>query len=317
MTKRNDYLLSINIPTYKRLNEYSRLIDSIYFELAQLNEAERLRIIVRIFENPSPLSTRKYLMLSQIKELGVTVKWHQNPTNIGGDANIEQAYSSSQDCIYQWIIGDDEFLERNSLSCILNLLNGNNDIGIVILRDTTYPVNRSLLNKRCWESYYAFAKDCSIYQPHLLLAHTLISSNIIRAGLFDATVSNHYRNTIRKRIECPFSFAHMMGIISTLSKWDNLSTILLDQPLINTTLRAKSLDPTVNHEIYIQRVYTNYILWLSHEFGLNHVAILSSIRLRLPCKWLSTIPRKLYHVLRQLLYSILKYLTTSFRVICH
>ena len=313
MTTLKNYLLSINIPTYKRLYEFSRLINSIYCELGLLDETERVRIIVRIFENPSIVSTEKYLILSQIKELGVTVQWHRNPINIGGDANIEKAYSFSHHTMYQWVIGDDEYLECNSMRRIYNLLNGSNDIGIVILRDTIYPIHRRLLDKGAWASYFEFAKDCEIYQPHLLIAHTLISSNIIKAGHFDATISNHYRNTIRKRIKTPFSFAHMKGIVSTLSKCENLRTILLDQHIINTTSRAPSLDSTENHEMHIQRLYMNYVLWLSHEFGIDHVKVLKSISSRSSLKLPTYIIKKVYHTLKELFLAIVQHLSHFYR----
>jgi hypothetical protein len=264
------HLLCISIPSYKRLYEFDRLLRSICSEVASLPGNIQELIIVKIFENPSDDTKDKEEIFNNAK-LGLSTKsWHVNRTNIGGDANIEQAYIAGKQAKYTWVIGDDDQIEQGGLARVLSTIKDDDDLALLIIRDKTYRIAAKIQEQHAWTNYQHFARDCQEIQPHLLIAHTLISSNIIGSKYFEQSESLHERSVISKRSGLPFCFAHMKGFLKVLSRCESAKIKLLEDPVIDTSMRSENSVAFKNHDKLINRLYKHHLEWLCHEFGLCH-----------------------------------------------
>ena len=262
-------LLGIAIPTYSRLRPYSALISDLSRELLSLPIEEQESIRLSILENPSSHTSAKKKHLDSLPFGAVSVSFAENTTNIGGDSNIAQAYQSMPDCMFTWVIGDDERIRPGSLFSIISCLRSSSQTALLLLSDTTYILRPRLRSIGSWPTYLDFARSCAALQPHLLIAHTLISSNIVRTECIDIVAYMHDLNLVKPRLGLKISFAHMKAIVSGLSRGQgSVSEIqLLSVPVLDTSQREDSNDPFTHNEILL--LYRHYINWLFAELGLD------------------------------------------------
>jgi hypothetical protein len=143
-------LLSINIPTYERLNSFSEVLLELTSEINALPKEHKAMIEVNVFENDSSTHQEKEKLCSKIaSENAISIKFKKNETNIGADRNILQCCIANQSAIFTWVLGDDDHVVAGSLSKIVFLLLNNiNTLGVLILSDGNYTVDEKLINKR-------------------------------------------------------------------------------------------------------------------------------------------------------------------------
>jgi hypothetical protein len=271
-----NFTLGIAIPTYKRVEYFSRLMYQISQEILSLSVDVQAQIVIRIFENPSELSIKKKIIANELNFGKAFFEWRINEENIGGDANIEQAYIANQDCIFNWVLGDDEQLIYPCLAHIYDYLKNNHICGLLLLRDTTYVVSKKILDKNSWTNYEMFVKFVSNVQPHIILAHTLISGNIVRSGVYCNSEGLRERLIYAPRAGLPFSFAHMKAILTGLSSQEHLSVNLFPIPCLNTADRVEDLDDysaQMNRWESMKILYRHHLYWISSEFGIDLEAI--------------------------------------------
>lgn len=276
------YLLAIALPTYQRFFEYKRLVRMLSSEIRRLSIDDQALLKVVVYENPSDETKKKKTLFAGLDFGACLTEWNLNDCNIGGDANIEQAYSSQVGSTFVWVIGDDEQVLPGSFIKLLSYLKANPDLGLLLLRDTSYHVSKVVLDAKQWPSYEVFAKFVVSVQPHMLIAHTLISANIVRSHIFSAHQSKRERCITAPRSGLPFCFAHMRGILSGLSQANHLSVHLLGDPILDTTGRAEASMVTEDHDGLMNRLYVHHICWLSQEFGVSLWAFLMDDAF-LPC----------------------------------
>lgn len=180
------------------------------------------------------------------------------------------------------MIGDDEQVLPGSFIKILSRLKANPSLGLLLLRDTSYRVCKAVLDAKEWTSYEAFAKFVACIQPHVLIAHTLISANIVRSHIFSVHQSRRERFIVVQRSGLPFCFAHMRGILSGLSHANHLSVHLLGDPVLDTTSRGECSVVIGDHDGLMKCLYVHHICWLSQEFGVSLWAFLMDDAF-LPC----------------------------------
>lgn len=260
-------MLAIALPTYRRINEFKRLLNQLSANVKSLPQDVQSLISFRVYENPSTQTELKLAIFRQTSFGSCPAEWNINSINIGGDANIEQAYSRQKDAAYTWVIGDDEQILSDALSKIITTLKARPDLGLLLLRDTSYPVSRVILERELWASYEEFAKFLASRQPHLLIAHTLISANIVRSDLFDVQQSRRERCLVSPRSEIPFSFAHMKAILYGLSGSSSM-IMILKCPVLDTTGRATCADNFVNQATLMRCLYIRHLSWVTQEFGI-------------------------------------------------
>jgi hypothetical protein len=262
-------LLSINIPTYERLNSFSEVLLELTSEINALSKEHKAMIEVNVFENDSSTHQEKEKLCSKIaSESVIPIKFKKNETNIGADRNILQCCIANQSAIFTWVLGDDDHVVAGSLSKIVFLLLNNiNTLGVLILSDGNYTVDEKLINKRI-SSYYLFARLASTIQPHYLIAHTLISLNIFRTTLFNEAESTYVTCDLTERMGLVANFSHMRGMVKGLLSQSGKSCCVLtpDFVAIDTTRR---LPAAVNFDADILKIYYYYYLWLLSEIGIR------------------------------------------------
>jgi len=261
--------LGIIIPTYKRVDAFVHLLESLAAQISELNSGTQQSIMLCVLENPSAETLTKRAAFKSLDFGSVNCKWVENEHNIGGDANIEKAYCILTHTQYVWVIGDDERLLpgclRNVMVCIL----ANPSVGLFLLRDNLYSLNPYLARIGMWENYAQFARHASMFQPHLLLAHTLISSNIIKHGIYNVQLSQQQRLVISRRANLPVSFSHIHGFVGALSELDKLPVFLLEVPVLDTSKRLPPSDLALSKDV-LHRLYRHHLFWISSEFGLDY-----------------------------------------------
>ena len=119
-------LLTISIPTYNRSELLLKCLKSILDATLMLSITDRKLISIFISDNSSNNYSEQLLLLEEFESLNID--YSKNESNIGSDRNIAKCYTyPTSDFVM--ILGDDDFLSRNSLVQILPFL-----------KDKRYPV---------------------------------------------------------------------------------------------------------------------------------------------------------------------------------
>lgn len=261
-------LLSINIPTFERLESFSQIILELEEELINLPQFAN-DIEINVIDNNSNSNSEKKSFCESVRaRSGIRVNFHSNSLNIGGDENIYKCCTIGNGSIFTWVLGDDDHITTGSLSSIVNLLISNIETtGLLLLRDSSYNIDNRIKNKR-YNSYLAFSKYVTNIQPHYLIAHTLISCNIFRTDIFDAFESNYVNKDLTPRLGLKANFSHMRGIVKGLLKnsGSNYNVLTPDFIALDTSRRIPS---SVSFDNDILRIYHYYFLWLLSEAGIQ------------------------------------------------
>jgi len=266
-------LLSICISTYKRIDFLKRLLDQLAAEVTTLCDRDQELISINIFENPSNLTEQKEKLVKSYRYGQASCTWQINSTNIGGDANIDKCCLLNDGSSFRWVMGDDEQLLNRCLSNIITNLRLYPNCGLLILRDPSYQIHQNILDEQSWQNYCEFAKYIAGIQPHLLIAHTLITCNIFKTSAYSWVDGANERLIYSNRAGLPYCFGHMHGTLSGLSQNDQLAVHILVTPAIDVSSRAPSEAPEGSENIFtatiMTRLYRHYLYWLGHEFGID------------------------------------------------
>ena len=174
--------------------------------------------------------------------------YHRNPENIGGPPNIYQAYTKAEGD-YIWVIGDDELLPPGAVETVLEKIKLNPGLIIVNCPDYVHHLTQFV-----FENYREFAQVCERVNPHLLIAHSLISANVIRKDCFDKTS------------DFPHDYGNFYRIINALSDTDKV-VFCEEHTLTVRQSRAGPIDGVWNGDlISAQRVY---LQWVKERYGLS------------------------------------------------
>lgn len=112
-------LLNISIPTYNRPDFLRKCLMSILTSVRNLNIEDRVLVSVYVTDNSSSDSSMHIVENPIFKELNLYYK--RNFENIGSDRNIALCYLY-EDAKFVMILGDDDFLSKNSLRNLIPLL---------------------------------------------------------------------------------------------------------------------------------------------------------------------------------------------------
>ena len=117
-------------------------------------------------------------------------------------------------------------------------------------------------------SYEYFARLAMMHQPHLLIAHTLISCNIIRTSIFDDDESAYVIDELNSRAGLSTNFAHMRSMIKKLLHYKSAYTVLMPSFIsLDVSRRVPSDYPPLG--AHITKIYYFYFLWLLVELGIH------------------------------------------------
>ncbi len=243
-------LLSISIPTRNRAKCLSDLLSDISASVMDgCIDASLLKIY--IFDNASTDNTGEIV---DTFKASLPISYKKNEENIGMGLNIFQAYTAIEG-EYVWVIGDDDLLPRQAISVIFNLIKKYTPT-LIIPRVLSYKATIKLPQR--YSSYSEFAKSMQEMNPHFLIAHTLISANIIKRVYFDKKAALAAMDTY---------YGHSYGIASGLKNNNGLIILPEEETVI---VRSKYLGPVDGFwPDTIEKEQVKYLEWLKDEYELS------------------------------------------------
>lgn len=243
-------LLSISIPTRNRAKCLSDLLSDIRSSIAH-GKIDTSLLKIYIFDNASTDDTKQCV---DTFKASLPISYTRSKENIGMGLNIFKAYTAIGG-EYVWVIGDDELLPRNALSLIINLIKKCSP-GLIIPRELSYKGIVELPLQ--YSSYTDFSESMQVHNPHYLIAHSLISANVIKRSFFD-------KNFAMSKIDT--YYGHMYGIAMGLKK--NIGLIILpkESTIIVRKLYLGAVDGFWPDSIEQEQVI--YLEWLKKEFNLT------------------------------------------------
>lgn len=243
-------LLSVCIPTYNR----APYLDELLKEFGNQIEAQpslSQSLVIYISDNASMDDTPRVVERAQ-KRIPRLV-YTRNSSNIGGDANILHVRTLARG-YYTWVLGDDEILHPGSLAALVAFL-GDRSAGLVVLFDSDYdPIMKV---PACFADYREFTKSCMTYNPHAMVQHTLISSNIYRSDCFDADVARQFADMY---------YPHMFGMIRPVYQ-KRLPVVVPDFPVIALRQFDRPYGEGGGHPP-VDEAWQTYLGWLRDELQL-------------------------------------------------
>lgn len=246
-------LLSICIPTRNR----SLWLGIALSQLASEIEANKISpdvLKIYVSDNCSTDDTESMVRIFQARLPHLIYSRH--PSNIGGDPNILYCYNLGMGD-YRWVMGDDDAICPGALLYILDSLRKNRP-ALFINSDGRYACG--FKTPKLFESYRKFSQTCMRVNPHMLLAHSLISANILKADCYDYNFAVAKTDT---------SYGHMYGLVGAMSD-EAGGVFVTDQQTI--TVRNSSLDPVDGiwpADMY--KLWGDYLDWLKEWFDLNNL----------------------------------------------
>jgi glycosyltransferase involved in cell wall biosynthesis len=133
--------LLIYIPTYNRYQSLRLCLERI---LAEINGLES-EVVIHVSDNHSSDETPRYLESIQHPCL----QWSRNDSNIGAALNIIKVHSLSSLADFTFMLGDDDFLLKDSVRRLVSAIRGNPEIDFFFLNTLAYAEDRltEVINK--------------------------------------------------------------------------------------------------------------------------------------------------------------------------
>lgn len=238
--------IDICIPTYNREHYVEELINELINQIMSNSYEEFIHIYIS--DNASSDSTE--LICTKFDNDYSFITYNRNDTNIGMNENFLKLFeiSSSE---YFWLFGDDEFVDQNCLTNVMNSLKTNHDLYICGF-EKEY---NSTVKQNEFKTFLKFVNYFTVRKPYMLLAHSLITCNIVKRTCFDID---------KAKEKIPTFYAHMYGISSGLIKSKG-SVLLLKEPTID--VRTERADPAEEWPdlVISWKGYYSYLVKMSHN----------------------------------------------------
>jgi glycosyltransferase involved in cell wall biosynthesis len=209
---KNEPLITIAIPTYNRQRYLLELLP-VLLEQIQQADPNNYFIQLLIVNNASTDSTHE--VVNAVKE--TKIKYIRNKTNIGADRNFIECVKHANGK-YVWLFGDDDLLEVDAISQVLEIVK-REKFDLIIATEKNYLTG--LKEKTCFDSYNELINHVDSINPHFVLAHSLITSNIFLRKIFDIDRAN---------LMLPTCYGHMYAIVSNLLEGGKV--YVSDKPII-------------------------------------------------------------------------------------
>ena len=125
MRNERNPLLSICVPTYNR----SKLLKASLLSILEQIEGREDDVELIVSDNCSTDDTAD--VISSLQK-NMNFVYHRNSENIGAGANFYLLANELARGKYCWLIGDDDFLRKDSLGRLLEILKTNTDVDVVL-----------------------------------------------------------------------------------------------------------------------------------------------------------------------------------------
>jgi hypothetical protein len=259
-------LLAINIPTFERFESFSEILIEVENDINSLNGPYKEMIELNIFDNNSSTQNSKNELCEIIRvRSNINIKFIANKVNIGGDKNIKNCCSANICANFTWVLGDDDHIIPGCIPKVISLLLNNRDnLGLIVLTGD-YDCHPALRDK-IFTTYEQFARLAINQQPHLLIAHTLISCNIFRTKIFDIDEAEYVYDKLTPRIGLIANFVHMRGLVKGLLNCSKEYIVLT--PSFKSLDTSRRLPSDIDLGSQMSKIYYFYFLWLLVELGI-------------------------------------------------
>lgn len=211
-----EILLTIAIPTYNGSKYIRETIDSIISSLPNKN-SEQIEILIS--DNASTDNTPEIIHEYSQKYPNL-FSYHRNDTNIGYDGNVDAIFKKAKGK-YIELLGDDDYLENDAISKILNILNQYDNLSVILLSSFFLNIQTNQKNRTPLFDQDVIYKNGDNFFKNSKWMSAAVSCLIIRKSEWDSNYLEKYKNT---------QWIHVGAIINILSK-ETLSYII-SEPLL-------------------------------------------------------------------------------------
>lgn len=188
--------LTIGVPTYNRARLLRVALDSV---LSQIDDRIRGQVEVLISDNASTDLTRE-VVREYIARYPDVVTYQCNSHNLGYSRNVDAVIRQARGT-FVLILSDDDGLESNSLTTLLDILAQHVDLGVVFLAETPYdPELKAPLNGQIIETN---RKGGQLYRPGIeyieqthIFPPALVSGYVVRREAWLQANPDEYFNTL-------------------------------------------------------------------------------------------------------------------------
>jgi glycosyltransferase involved in cell wall biosynthesis len=127
--KDNRPLLSLCVPTYNRADRLKYFLQALCNAMSNKIE-DNIEIIIS--DNASEDNTGD--IVREYQEKGLKSTYYRNDKNVGFNKNALLLFEKYSHGEYIWIIGDDDFIDKCSLSYIVDLIEHGKSVEFIVLR---------------------------------------------------------------------------------------------------------------------------------------------------------------------------------------
>jgi glycosyltransferase involved in cell wall biosynthesis len=257
----SDALLTIGIPSRNRAGYLRESLGVLVDQVAGLGPRAG-RIALHVSDNASTDATGELVRAFQGRCSRLTC--HRHHENVGASRNVMSCVAAARSP-FCWVVGDDELICPGGVGHLLDLLESEAPPDLVICFDTGYdPV---LERPRRFASYREYATACARVNPHALIEHTLVSSNVFRTVLFDQAVAERTLAT---------DYSHMYAVLSGIRDRGG-SVHVTDVPVITVRQRrAPAVDGVWPSDL--EASWLEFLRWQKKEFDLGELEPEAAIR---------------------------------------
>jgi len=216
--------LEIAIPTYNRSKELARLLRSILLQ----DCAENLqKISVTVYDNSTDVDQVADKLLCALAAKGIITAYVKNLENIGGAANIAQAYAKAS---AEWsiVVGDDDYFMPYSIGRILDYINEYSEKGIGLIQYGFICIDDQFFAKfrhpRIYTANRIFLPSDAIASEGSVHDLSFISSVVVRSCVWNSSIHKGYDKPTQL-------YAHVFCLLDGL-RAANLGALRIDEHLI-------------------------------------------------------------------------------------
>ena len=209
-------LLSIGIPTYNGSKHIKEALDSI---VAQIKGIEQ-EIEIVISDNASTDETPQ--IIKEYQSQYPIIRYFRNEENLGFDKNVDLLFKRAQGK-YVWLLSDDDTLEKNSISVLLNKLTEYKNTSVVFLNYAECDINMKEYPHRQRADIYQdiYCENGDIFFQRSKFLFGLISSLVIETEAWN-------QSDVAKYIGG--GFVHVGVLVEILQ---NHSALIISDKLVN------------------------------------------------------------------------------------
>lgn len=189
-------ILTISIPTWNRCELLRQLLDQLSNQIEKFNLSDKIEILVS--NNGSVDDTEKRVMDFQNKYKFIS--YNNNGTNIGAKENVLRSMELASGK-FLMVLGDDDRINENCLSNLVNFLETNSDTGVAIdctkFKKNPFGKNASINLTSLLENFYwhignagifivrtSFVKDNLKDHPYEYFSFSWPQTQLIILGLY-------------------------------------------------------------------------------------------------------------------------------------